>query len=166
MDIISHGLWGGVIGGRKSKRQFAWAVFFGTLPDLSSFGIFSALTFLGVGKSPNWSAGPPAMEDIPNYVHVLYNISHSLITFTVIAVLFYLFVRHLLVPFFAYGFAVLLDIPSHSTDFFATPFLWPISDYKFNGMPWSEPQVFFPNLILLVAAYLAWYLYSRRKAVK
>lgn len=162
MDIISHGLWGGAIGGRKSKKQFAWAVFFGMLPDLSSFGVFTALTFLGLSESPNWSGGPPPMEAIPSYVHTLYNISHSLVIFSIAAVIMYFFVRKLFMPFFAYGFAVLLDIPTHNTDFFATPFLWPISDYQFNGTPWSEPYIFLPNIILLLVFYITWYIISKR----
>lgn len=162
MDIISHGLWGGVLGGRKSRRQFAWAVFFGTLPDLASFGIFSLLTFFGLGEKTDWSSGPPAMEAIPDYVHALYNISHSLVIFLVVAVLMYLFIRDLFIPFLAYGFAVALDIPTHGTDFFATPFLWPLFDYKFDGIPWSEPYIFFPNLLLLLIAYMVWYLHKRK----
>ncbi len=163
MDIISHGLWGGVLTGRKGRKQFAWAVFFGALPDLSSFGIFLVLTFLGVGARADWSAGPPSMESIPSYVHTLYNISHSLITFLFFATILYFFVRHLFIPFFAYGFAVLLDIPTHSTNFFATPFLWPLSSYKYDGTPWSESQIFIPNVILVLTAYLVWYLYIKKK---
>ncbi len=38
MDIISHGLWGGITVGRKSGRSFWTAFCFGVAPDLFAFG--------------------------------------------------------------------------------------------------------------------------------
>lgn len=87
-------------------------------------------------------------------------------TFGVVFFLLWWLARTYATPFLAYGFAVLLDIPTHSTDFFATPFLWPLSSYKFNGMSWGEPFIFFPNLILLISAYLAWYFWCRRENIQ
>lgn len=166
MDIISHGLWGGVGFGRKSKRLFWSAVLFGMLPDLLSFGIFTVANILGISERSDWSGGPPPMDAIPEYVHVLYNISHSLVVFTLVLAAIWWLARPFAVPFLAYGFAVLLDIPTHSTDFFATPFLWPISTYQFDGVSWASPYIFFPNLILLIAAYITWYIWYRRKHLK
>jgi hypothetical protein len=157
MDIISHGLWGGVGFGRKNKRLFFLAVLFGMLPDLLSFGVFTVATWFGINPRPDWSAGTPPMELIPEYVHVLYNITHSLVVFTLVCGLLWWLARSYLLPFLAYGFAVLIDIPTHSTDFFATPFLWPLSSYTFNGVSWGEPFIFFPNVVLLVVAYSAWF---------
>ncbi len=166
MDIISHGLWGGVGFGRRNKRIFWLAVLFGMLPDLLSFGIFTVASMLGINTRPDWAAGPPPMELIPEYVHVLYNITHSLVTFGVVFFLLWWLARTYATPFSAYGFAVLLDIPTHSTDFFATPFLWPLSSYKFDGMSWSEPFIFFPNLVLLISAYVMWYFWHRREHIQ
>lgn len=162
MDIISHGLWGGVGFGRKSKRFFWWAVLFGMLPDLLSFGVFTVANILGISERPDWAGGPPPMEAIPQYVHVLYNISHSLIIFTVILSFLWWLARPYAIPFLAYGFAVLLDIPTHSKDFFATPFLWPLSQYQYDGTPWSSFYIFIPNVVLLIAAYTVWYQWSKR----
>jgi hypothetical protein len=36
MDVISHGLWGGVAFGRKNKKYFWWSFGFGIMPDLLS----------------------------------------------------------------------------------------------------------------------------------
>jgi len=49
----------------------------------------------------------------------------------------------------------LMDIP--------TPFLWPISTYKINGIPWSHQLIFFPNIILLVFFYFYFFVYKKRK---
>ncbi len=161
MDIISHGLWGGIAFGRNTKKSFLWAIFLGMLPDLSSFGIFTVATFLGIHERPDWSSGPPPMEMIPDYIHTLYNISHSLITFIVIFSLIWFIRKKPFWPFAAYGLAVAYDIPTHSINFFATPFLWPISNFKFDGTPWSYPPIFFGNFIALTITYAIWLIWKR-----
>jgi hypothetical protein len=126
-----------------------------------SFGIHFVAVTLGITGRIDWSMGPPDPSLIPQYVHILYNISHSLILFAIAVALLYKYYRRLFVPFLAYGFAVALDIPTHTTSFFATPFLWPISSYKFDGVNWSEPYIFYPNVLLIILAYAVWYGYKR-----
>lgn len=157
MDIVSHGLWGGVAFGRDTRRTFWLAVFFGMLPDLLSFGVYMVARIAGISPSVEWSGGPPPLHDIPGYVSTLYNVSHNLVTFVVVGTLLWMGARTYAKPFLAYGLHILVDIPTHSTAFFPTPFLWPVSSYAFDGVPWSSPYIFFPNLILLVIAYTMWY---------
>jgi len=166
MDIFSHGLWGGVGFGRKTKSYFLQAVFLGMLPDLMSFGIHNAAMHMGFVPMIDWSKGHPTMNEIPLFVHRLYDISHSLVIFSLAFALIWFIRKKPYIPFLSYGFAVALDIPTHSKDFFATPFLWPISDYQFDGVSWGHPYIFFPNVILLVLAYLAWYLFWRKRVKK
>ncbi|PIR24757.1 MAG: hypothetical protein COX62_05340 [Deltaproteobacteria bacterium CG_4_10_14_0_2_um_filter_43_8] len=157
MDIVSHGLWGGLIFGRKSKRVFLWAFLFGVLPDLLSFGIFSLMNVLGFSTAPNWSEGLPQMSEIPNYVHVSYNFTHSLIVFLGVFFLFRLVSKKYFWPMLAWPLHILVDIPTHTTRFFATPFLWPLFEYKFEGISWTNPYIFFPNLILLFIFYFLFF---------
>jgi hypothetical protein len=58
---------------------------------------------------------------------------------------------------------ICMDIPTHGTAFFPTPFLWPVSDLHVDGVPWSRPYIFFPNVALLAVLY-AWYFFKRRRA--
>lgn len=51
---------------------------------------------------------------------------------------------------------------THSTNFFPTRFLWPISEARVNGVPWSKPVIFFPNVALLVVLY-GWFLIKNRR---
>lgn len=157
MDIVSHGLWGGVGFGRKDRRTFRLAALFGMLPDLLSFGVHTGAVLIGLAPRTEWSHGPPPMDAIPAYVYTLYDITHSLIVFSCAFALLWVCARRYAAPFLAYGFAVLLDIPTHNTDFFATPFLWPLSDFRINGIPWDEPVIFIPNVLALGAAYFLWY---------
>jgi hypothetical protein len=39
MDILSHGLYGGVAFGRESRKKYLIAFLFGVGPDLLSFGV-------------------------------------------------------------------------------------------------------------------------------
>ncbi len=164
MDVISHGLWGGVAFGRKDKRSFWWAFGFGVMPDMLSFGIFSMMRILGLASGPDWSKGLPLDSSIPQYVHSLYNVTHSIFMFAVaFLIVYFVRKRKIFWPMFAWALHICMDIPTHSTRFFATPFLWPISDFRYNGVPWGDPIIFYPNIILLAAAYLWFYFSSRRR---
>ena len=166
MDIISHGLWGSIVFGRKNRRSFWLSFLFGILPDLAAFAPFFTLTILGITYR-EWEIGePPDPESIPDYIYQIYNISHSLIVFLA-AFLFLLFLfRRPIWEFTAWGLHILLDIPTHSSGFFPTPFLWPISDFRFNGHPWSDPVIFLPNVFLLLSLYI-WYfkIYPKRRKI-
>lgn len=150
MDIISHGLWGGLACGRKSKKEYAWAFFFGITPDLFSFGIYTALRVLGLEPS----VGYMDASLIPQYVHVLYSITHSLFVFALVCGILWIILKHPFVPVFAWLFHILLDIPTHSIEFFPTPFLWPLSNIRVDGISWGTPIVFYTNVSLLVCTYL------------
>ncbi len=163
MDIFSHGLWGGVIAGRKNRANYLWAVFFGLLPDIFSFGLFFVLGLFNLVETPNWQAGPPAMEIIPSFVHSLYNFTHSLVVFLLIFLFVWLLKKKPFWTMIAWAIHILIDIPTHSIDFFATPFLWPISNYRFSGISWSNPFIFYGNLSLLFLAYLMWFVWWKNK---
>lgn len=154
MDIVSHGLWGGIAFGRRKARDFWTSFLFGIAPDLLSFGFFTAGTFLGIHDSLSFDQGPPDPSLIPAYVHVLYGITHSLVVFAAAFGAVWLVRRKPFWPMAAWGLHVIFDIPTHSFAFFPTPFLWPFSQYHINGIPWSHPWVFFPNAIIIVALLL------------
>ncbi|MFZ1626633.1 MAG: hypothetical protein WAT81_02400 [Candidatus Moraniibacteriota bacterium] len=51
MDIFSHGLYGGIAFGRRSRPRYWLAFFFGIAPDLFSFGLFFVLTLLNTKEN-------------------------------------------------------------------------------------------------------------------
>lgn len=166
MDIISHGLWGAVAFGRRNRLSFWIAFFFGIAPDLLSFGFYTAGTWVGVFDHPDWSSGQhPDPSAIPIFVHSLYNVTHSLVVFAAVFGLVWLIRKK---PFWlmsAWGLHILFDIPTHSDGFFPTPFLWPLSDFRVDGIPWSHPIIFFPNVALLIGLYL-WFFVIRKRRLK
>lgn len=164
MDIISHGLWGSLGFGRRSRKSFWVAFFFGIAPDLFSFGIFTATVWLGLVSGPDWAAGLPDPSLIPQYVHGMYNVTHSLIVFAAAFGLVWLIRKKPLYELSAWGLHILVDIPTHSDRFFPTPFLWPLSDVSVNGTPWSHPWIFIPNVTLLILLYLWFFVVKKRLA--
>lgn len=165
MDVLSHGLWGGGIFGQRSKRSFWTAFLFGIGPDFFSFGIFSGMILLGQVSGPDWSGGPPDPNMVPQYIHTLYNITHSLFVFVLIFAFVFCLRKKPMYEMLAWPLHILMDIPTHSTKFFPTPFLWPLFDYRVDGIPWSHPWIFFPNWILLIVLYLYFFVYKKRKSI-
>lgn len=166
MDIVSHGLWGSGVFGRKSRKLFWLAFFFGIAPDLFSFGIFffhRILIRFGIisGDLPIHYFGSEL--PLPSYVYALYNLTHSLIVFLFIFVLIWLIRKKPLWELGAWGLHILIDIPSHSNAFFPTPFLWPVSAFHINGISWGNPVIYIPNLILLALLYIWLFILKRRK---
>lgn len=162
MDIISHGLWGGIAVGRKSKKSYWLSLFFGVAPDLFSFGIFFMSTFLGFAERPHFGSEPPDLSLIPAYVGHLYNITHSLVIFALGFFVLWLIFRKPVWESLAWGLHVLLDIPTHTYKFFPTPFLWPISSFKLDGHSWGTPEIFIPDVTLLAVLYIWFFVISRR----
>lgn len=163
MDIISHGLYGWVIFGNKNKKEFRLAAAFGILPDFLAFGlpfatIIIALLSWGNGGSFFWP-----WHIVPNYVHAIYNVTHSLITWAVVFGALWLIYKKPVKASYARLLHILIDIPTHWAAFFPTPFLWPISKYTFNGIPRSDKIIFIPNIIVLVILYSIYFYKKRAK---
>ena len=164
MDIFAHALWSGAI---YNKKRVGWAIFFGVAPDLFSFGILIVLHLLVNGLTPiNFGPGDiPRMDYIPPFVHSLYNVSHSLIVWSVILGISWLYLRRLPWEFTAWGLHILIDIPTHSTVFFPTPFLWPLPQPFVNGVSWSMPWFLFINYAAIAVVYFTLYWRWKWKSV-
>ena len=67
MDVISHGLWGGVLLGRKKRTEFVLASAFSVLPDIFAEGIMFLFIFLGLDNMPGLKNGHPNITDFPVY---------------------------------------------------------------------------------------------------
>lgn len=163
MDIISHGLYGGVGFGRKNKRAFLIAFLFGILPDALSFGVYFVLGIFGFIELGTNGGGPPDPKFIPQFVYIMYDITHSLVIFALFAGILYLLGRKTLLWLsLGWPLHILVDIPTHDATFFPTPFLWPISNFTIDGVSWGTPWIFFPNVALIIGLYTYWW-YSHKK---
>jgi membrane-bound metal-dependent hydrolase YbcI (DUF457 family) len=162
MDIISHGLYGGVAFGRMRRRDYVTAFLFGIGPDLLAFAPLFIINLVSGG-----AMGRPSLETIPPYVFTVYGITHSLVVYALFfAFLWFLGKKHFAKLTLAWPLHILVDIPTHDFAFFPTPFLWPISDFHINGISWGQPIIFIPNIILLLSLYVYWYIQRRKTRSK
>ena len=153
MDTFSHALWGkGLFGYRKYK----WLpLFFGALPDLSSFGIY--FLFNIIVNPTTIQLGKPDLSELQEntpWVFTLYDISHSLIIAIIFILIAYFFKKDFCFPMLAWPFHIILDFFTHSIHYFPTPIFWPISNYEFDGIPWSNPYIMIGNLVCIFLVFI------------
>ena len=155
MDTLSHALWGKGLFGYRKYRWYSFL--FGALPDLFSFGIYFIHSIF-FSSSP--VMGRPTRSEIPEWVYSLYDISHSMVIASIIIFIAYKINKEFAFPMLAWPAHIILDFFTHSIEFFPTPILWPISDFKFDGIPWSNPIIFFTNVLLIFLLFI----YRRKKS--
>lgn len=184
MDVFAHTLWTNAlfhIKYHKQRRLRYIAAFFGVLPDLVGFAplflylIFSGRIFSGEQfpfAETNWTFG---------FAEQAYNFTHSIVIFALVfgIVLFvgnlYKYLKNrqnpvnatykfwFFWPMLGWALHILIDLPTHP-DFYHTPILFPLSDFKYTGgVAWSHPTFMATNYALLVAAYIAIYIYQKKK---
>lgn len=170
MDIVSHGLWAGTAykaanKNKEKKFNVKAAAFWGMFPDLFAFTIpcIWILSSLVLGNMtmdelpPHLAAMEPAQSDtlfVLRLASGLYNISHSVFIFLLIFCLVYLLTKKTSWVMGGWLLHIIIDIPTHSYGFFPTPFLWPVSQWKFNGFPWNNPWFMLINYSAIIVVYL------------
>ena len=150
MDTLSHALWGKGLFGYRKYRWFS--ILFGCLPDLMSFGLYSLYQI--VTNPFNLKFGKPLISEIPYWVFGLYDFSHSFVIASIAIVVVYFFNKDFCFPMLAWPFHILLDFFTHSIRYFPTPVLWPVSDYRFDGIPWSNPYIMLVNFVLIFLIFI------------
>jgi len=142
VDVLAHSLWGGLLFGKKSERQWRWTFLLGAAPDVIAFGPFSISQ---LGGTP-WTG-------FPRYVYQTYDVTHSLVVWTAITGIVWLFTKQFPWTFCAWGLHILCDIPWHEISFFSTPYLWPLKTPLVNGVHLAQLWLMIPNYVALSIAY-------------
>jgi hypothetical protein len=164
MDVIAHGLWGGAVFYPRGRRQFVPAILIGMAPDLLSFGVFHVM-------HPGWLtmrlageiSGPPALALLPSYVFHAYNLTHSVIVWAVAFLLLWQINKRPPWLLTAWLLHILCDIPTHGTDYFPTPFLWPLPTPFVDGITWSTRWFMAANYATMFVVYSVLFLYFHRE---
>lgn len=163
MDFVSHALWGGIAFGRRTGKAFLAAAGISLLPDLLSEGLFAVFYLLEIGNLPGWEKGHPDITAYPVWAQYLYSGTHSFILFAFVFLLIWMWAGKPVWAAGAWGLHILIDIPTHSMALFPTPFLWPLSGFKVDGVAWRNPVVLVADALLLVAAYSLWLVRRKRR---
>lgn len=177
MDLLAHALWAGVAGeslrrrGRLGARGTAVLVALAALPDLVQ-GLPVAAWALGSGAGPgllwDFATATPAQEPVlPPVVHTvahhLHCMGHSaVIAAGVTAGAQSLRWRHAWV-LAGWWLHIVIDVFTHSADFYPVPVLYPLTMQGFDGLAWNSPGFQAVNYTLLALAG-AWLWRTRRRA--
>lgn len=159
MDTLSHALWGYGLFGYRYKRYALLALFFGAMPDLISFGFYLVSQLM----QGTWQPGPPPISTLPAWLFTAYSVGHSFIICFSIIGLVALWHKRIAFAMLGWPFHIVLDFPFHSFKYFPTPIFWPISDYKIDGIPWSNWYIWFPNVAGII---LLFYFRRRQKRIQ
>jgi len=178
MDIFSHGLWVGAaakgINIKNKKPIRVWlAAAFGVFPDLFAFTIpfawmIGSQIFDFIPTVQPIRPGYPQVTDnysilLSDIAHNLYNISHSLFIFFLVFGLIWFFRKKPLWEMGGWIIHIIMDIPSHTLDFYPTPFLWPFSDFMINGTRWGTKEFMIGNYGALIIVYGIIYFLKAKK---
>src|SRR3989338_10616571 len=159
MDVLAHGLW--TYAAFSKRKDAVKGVLFGIMPDIMPFGSFLLMSML-TNNISNWNAH---IGRVPQWVIYSYNLTHSLFIFIFSFILLRLIIKKWYVPMAGWAFHIALDIPTHTGESIATPFLWPVSEYRFNGISWSEPVFMMVNYTALITVFV-YIFYSASKTKK
>ena len=150
MDTLSHALWGKGLFGYRKYRWFSFL--FGAIPDLLSFGMYFVINLL---INPlTFKLGKPSLDQIPNWVFIMYDFSHSIIIASIFIIIAYSLNKDFCFPMLAWPFHIILDFFTHSVQYFPTPIFWPISNYRFDGIPWSNPIILVVNIVCIFTLFI------------
>ena len=166
MDVLAHGLWTNAVFYQKYARertQRFLAVLFGILPDLVSFTpstiylLFHRQDFYSITTELGRAHG------VFKYAIESYNYTHSIIIFSVVMLIVVALRKgRIYWPMWGWALHIFIDIFSHK-NFFATPFLFPISDFRVKAISWAHPVFMAVNYSALAAVYLVWFLVIRKR---
>ncbi len=148
--------------GSKKKINLGWATFWGVFPDLFAFTI----PFLMIIPQIVNGVFPARGHSDLGLASTLYQYSHSIVIWAIVFTIVWIIFKRPRLELLGWALHILIDIPSHAATFYSTPFLFPISDYKFtHGVSWANPTYMIINYSLLIVVFL-YIFYKYRKSKK
>ncbi len=184
MDIFAHGLWtsaGAKLVNKKTTKEklsVLQTAFWGIFPDLFAFGIpFSVLIFnvitgqMGIDAFAHHSdmenniGDPSGNFPFHTLAYSLYNISHSIVVFMVVFGIVWCIRKKPVYELCGWLLHILIDIPTHSSQFYPTPVFWPVWGWKFlHGFSWGVWWFQCINYACIIIVYI--WLYRQGKKNK
>jgi hypothetical protein len=184
MDELAHVLYTGAIFRIINlKRKIlpkikVWqGILWGLFPDLLAFTIPSIvllynLILATITKSSNATNENVAHQLFSNssplftFTMSLYTLGHSIIIFLIIFGITYLIFKKPTWVMAGWLIHILIDIPSHS-GYWATKFLWPISNVSLEGYAWwTNGKLVLISYILILIIYMYLFYINKKKKIQ
>ena len=177
MDILAHALWAGAGLGLARQRwavpskTLAATVVLAVLPDLFHLlpiagwwafgeGNLAALWAYAVAIPGQEPALPPLVAAWSYHLHC---VAHSAIIAGAVTLLVWAVRRSLWIPLLGWWSHIIIDVFTHSADFYPSPVLYPITQRGFDGLAWNTPWFMVLNYSALGLTGL-WLWLARNKA--
>lgn len=163
MDILAHALWAGV-GLGLARRHYALTrrsavatVVLAVLPDVLhllpiwgwwvfSDGSWAALRAYAIAVPGQEPPLPPLVQMFSHHLHC---IMHSAVVAGGVTLLLWRAWRTLWLPLLGWWSHIVIDLFTHSVEFYPVAVLYPVSDWVFDGLAWNTPWFMVANYIAL-----------------
>lgn len=149
----------------KPLISLPWVTFWGVFPDLFAFTIPFCIAIFGAifgGQSLSSMRNHHVLAGGFDIASFLYQYSHSIVIWGSVFIVVWILSKRPRLALLGWLLHILIDIPSHAGSFYPTPFLFPISDYRFmHGISWSNKWYMIINYSLLLIVTL--YVFTRKK---
>lgn len=176
MDLLAHALWTGA-GVAALQRRWpvsgtaaAAGVAMSVVPDLAHS--LPVLAWVAAGDG-TWAQGlayawaTPSTEPVlPQWVrlwsHHLHCTTHSVLVAAAVTVICWPWRRVMWLPLVGWWLHIVIDVFSHSNEFYPVPLFYPITQRGFGMVAWNTPWFAAWNYGALVAVTI-WLWLTRRK---
>ena len=176
MDILAHALWvgAGVALARRRRaiptRTLIATVVLAALPDLFHLlpiagwwvfgdGSLAALRAYAIAM-PGQEPALPSLVEV--WSHHLHCVAHSAIVAGAVTLLVWAVRRSLWIPLLGWWSHIVIDVFTHSADYYPSPVLYPITERGFDGLAWNTPWFMVVNYAALGLTGL-WLWLSRKR---
>ena len=175
MDILAHALWAGA-GVTLARRRWPQkpatvtaTVALAALPDVlhllpivgwwlwgdGSWATLRAYAMAVPGQEPL----VPALVEL--WSHHLHCIMHSAVIAGAVTLLWGALLRRLWMPLAGWWSHIVIDVFTHSADYYPVQVFYPLSEGAFDGLAWNTPWFLALNYAVLAATWL-WILRAKR----
>jgi hypothetical protein len=171
MDILAHGLWVGVGAAwlhrhlRLDRRTAVLAVGMAVAPDLAQL---LPLLYLALFSPDGWTVLLAYANALPGYepalspvvtelTHHLHCLMHSALVACVVTAISWVWLGRFWIPFLGWWSHIVIDVFTHSAEFYPSPVFYPVTYWGFDGLAWNTPWFMVVNyLAMLIVAVLVW----------
>lgn len=177
MDVLAHSLWAGVgvaLLSRRmplSRRTAAAAITFAVLPDIMQmlpvlvWGLFGGGTFDAIRAYATALPGqePVLPATVILFSHHLHCVAHSAVVAGALTISVWWLRRALWLPLLGWWSHIVIDVFTHSADYYASPVLYPLTKRGFDGIAWNTPWFMMVNYLSILTVGFWLFLARRRR---
>ncbi len=176
MDIVAHTLWAGLGTGWLVQRRpigrstIAATMVLAALPDvIQMFPVLAWWTYHGTWAAVQaFAVAMPGQEpELPEWVnawsHTIHCIAHSAVTATLTTLVLWAWLRTFWLPLLGWWSHIVIDVFTHSEDYYPSPVLYPFTERGLDGIAWITPWFMLLNYLAIIAVGTALFVRRRKR---